>query len=505
MRTTRVDVHLHQDAAGDFSDAVKQEVVNGVRKIFAFPGFAVEPQFVNATLTGSSLKVEDSVLLERLRSLAKPSLPQSAWFTRILIARSSDRAGKTFGVMFDSDRRSGAAVFLKAIKEAGFDPWPPLLIRTMAHELGHVFNLAHEDGTGARDIMNSQGLTPDQLASPELSERNRGHLLSHEEKSVCPDTDVRFGVRSCKNDHDPADFSDIISSAFGSHPPRKAFLRLRSEPGAVYPDTSQATYVIGEPVHLTVELVNGSRRSVVLPRWPETATQEVVIYRMGPDGAVSLIPPHLHCRCDGSAGWARLEPGRSAIFHETLLFRNGELVFPREGTYHLIAGLRLRKRWITSDALTVRVAPPLKRRHEKACEAAADPEAGLFVELGGAMFMDRAFERLERLARTNPKFPLNCQVRLLGGRRAVLAPEPTPPSWQLRLAGLATDRHLPRTVRDEAKLLLLLDRVQEGERPAAARLRQRLSDDLRLPIPIHAATLIRRRLEDLLPPHPEEA
>jgi hypothetical protein len=140
--------------------------------------------------------------------------------------------------------------------------------------------------------------------------------------------------------------------------------------------------------------------------------------------------------------------------------------------------------------VTARIAPPLKRRHESSSALAAHPELGRVIELGGgAVPMS-----VTQLARANPKFPVNAMMGLVIGRQAVLAPKKTPAREQQRLARLATLRTLPRVMRAEAELLLLLDRAQGGDRRAAAKLRTRLADPLHLPIASYPASLMRRRL-----------
>jgi len=265
----------------------------------------------------------------------------------------------------------------------------------------------------------------------------------------------------------------------------------------VYPHPTQPTFVVGEPLFLSLKLENASQRAVFVPRSPGTAMQDMVVQRLDPACCVAnLSPPLLYCYPSRPDRWLRIAPGSSATFQETLLFRGGELVFPREGTYQLAARLRLRNRWLSSDAVTVRIAPPLEKRHERSSDLAADPESGLFVELGGSLSVP-ARDRLTKLRRDNPKFPLNPLVQLLDARNRVLAEAATPQKDRQRLQQLADDACLPPALRAEAQLPLLLDRAQAGDSQAKKRLRQRLAKRDRLPIAPHAAHLIRRNLTQL--------
>ena len=96
------------------------------------------------------------------------------------------------GIMFDSANRGGCAVFhntsfIRNDKRA--------FLRTTAHELGHQFNLHHEDGTTIqggsvtkRTIMNQTRLVmpwPNAI-SYEFSDNSKKHLTEHPEDNVRP-------------------------------------------------------------------------------------------------------------------------------------------------------------------------------------------------------------------------------------------------------------------------------------------------------------------------------
>ncbi len=96
------------------------------------------------------------------------------------------------GIMFDSANRIGCAVFHNTTfirnDERAF-------LRTTAHELGHQFNLHHEDGTTIqggpvtkRTIMNQTRLvSPWPTAiSYEFSDNSKKHLTEHPEDNVKP-------------------------------------------------------------------------------------------------------------------------------------------------------------------------------------------------------------------------------------------------------------------------------------------------------------------------------
>lgn len=508
MRSTQVKLHLFRDvenAAGPpiFDLQRRQRIETGVERLFGFdPSFKVTADFDEEILTSSSGITTQELAQEM--ALLPPPPPSTGWFARVLIARSSILINPSpLGALFDLGARVGCAVFISTIRSAGF-AFEPLLIRTIAHELGHVFNLAHEDGaTPLNELMHEGPPTQAQIDHPELRAENRTHLMTHAEAFVRPGGGPFLTTRACIP-HPAPDLGGDAGNSSAARAPRIA-LKLHVHRGTVYRQTRVPTLVIGEPLHVTAEVVNDSARPVLVPRWPSTATQNLVLQRSATGTAARLLPPVLFCCGGGKERWRRLRPGERIAFHETLLFRNGELVFPREGTYELSACLQLRRGWIGSERQKIRVAPPLKRRQERACDLAADPAVGRFVELGGAPDAGGAEGNLAELRRVNPEFPLHAVVRLLHGREAVLAPRSTPLTWRRRLAKLGADRRLPEFVRTEARLLLALDQAQRGDTRAAARLARRLGTEDTVPIPGYSAMLIRRGLQTLMQSNlPEE-
>lgn len=503
MRKTIVNIHTYPDAKDasnqGFSDPTRQQqIATSLEALFNIPGqFSIEVHFPGPVpQAAQSTGIEDAKLLADMQRCIPPN-PRPDWFARILIAHSSVRGLNNLGVIFDTQRRDGCAVFTQAIQET-FTSFDPLLIRTLAHELGHVFNLAHEDGEeeaqvdGTFEIMRP-GL-PTANSQPAFSAFCKSHLTGHDDASVQPGHSG-FLTRSC-SPHPVAflNTGSVVERQGSSS--RKVELRMHVHSGTVYWNTRTPTFVIGEPIHVSLELVNRSRRDLLMPCDPSTADQDLVLLRSEGSLFTNLLPPLLFCATRGKTTWKRLEPSAQASIHETLLFRNGSLIFPAEGKYKLLAGLRLQKGYIWSKIHEVRVTPPLKPRQESSCHAAAEPQAGLFVEMGGAERLGPEHESLRRLQKNNPGFPLNDVVKLLLGRNSVLAPGRTPDHHRTRLRQISMDKRLPRFVRSEARMLLDLDRLQEGELRSSASLERRLLEGS---IPHYPATLIRKRLAERAP------
>ncbi|HMB52397.1 MAG TPA: hypothetical protein VKU40_03715 [Thermoanaerobaculia bacterium] len=79
------------------------------------------------------------------------------------------------GRMWDSEQRSAFAIYYKTntISTDG-----EKYLRTTAHELGHAFNLHHEDGDGKKTIMNQTSVVGDNFTY-DFSAHSQSHLGGH--------------------------------------------------------------------------------------------------------------------------------------------------------------------------------------------------------------------------------------------------------------------------------------------------------------------------------------
>lgn len=374
------------------------------------------------------------------------------WHIDVLVAQWSGRSTRTFGVMFDGEGRGGCAIFQGPMRARATGElavhYDKLQIRTIAHELGHALNLCHEAESG---FMMSPGAPVwEDLYYPSLCAESLNHLAHHPTCSLKPGG-REYGKCQKLAEHVSGNCSgeDAFDESRGG-----VRLELKVHPGLAYPTTAEPTLVVGEPLHVTLRLLNGSARGIHYPANPATAHQSLMIYRLEAGRALPLIPPVICCDGESARDWRRVESGHAATFHESLLYRRGGLVFPTEGRYELVARMRIRNRWITSSRRTVHVAPPLKQRHEASVELAQEAECGLLLELGGGDHLHHGYECLRRLQRDNPDFPMNSLTRLVLGRQAALKGRVPYPSWRQSLRKLRNDSLQPPFVRHEADLLL---------------------------------------------------
>jgi hypothetical protein len=86
------------------------------------------------------------------------------------------------GRMWRTDNRSAFAMFHKngTIQGDGAK-----YLRSAAHEIGHAFNLHHEDGDGSTTIMNQTGVVGDSFVF-EFSDNSETHLEDHPDDCSFP-------------------------------------------------------------------------------------------------------------------------------------------------------------------------------------------------------------------------------------------------------------------------------------------------------------------------------
>lgn len=157
----------------------------------------LEPQTaVPYPLGGDRPKPEE---LHQLASGPMPAAAGAGWHVTMFLLKKGPVAGD-LGVMFAESTRDRFAVFALEMNNA-----PAQVLRTTAHELGHVLNLFHNDGDGDFDccagdnkpkvgktLMNRDAC----LAATwryGFSAAEREHLLRHPLKYVQPNSGVKFG------------------------------------------------------------------------------------------------------------------------------------------------------------------------------------------------------------------------------------------------------------------------------------------------------------------------
>lgn len=96
----------------------------------------------------------------------------------------------TIGRMWRTSDRSGFAIFYKHSTVSGD---AKKYLRSTAHELGHTFNLHHEDGDGSKSIMTQTGDVGDTYEF-KFSDESKAHLKDHPDECVYPGTGSFYSV-----------------------------------------------------------------------------------------------------------------------------------------------------------------------------------------------------------------------------------------------------------------------------------------------------------------------
>ena len=144
-------------------------------------------------LGGPDSRYSQSELLSLMRTHKNPQYHETddKWSTYLVIVTKFVE-DYVLGIMFDSKNRLGSAVFYQ---EDTIRDDPRAFLRTAAHELGHQFNLHHQDGSTYKEgkvtkntIMNQTRLvTPwPEALSYEFSDHSKRHLSQHPEDNVKP-------------------------------------------------------------------------------------------------------------------------------------------------------------------------------------------------------------------------------------------------------------------------------------------------------------------------------
>ena len=92
------------------------------------------------------------------------------------------------GLMFDPLLRSAFVNYYKNSTNSGSND---LYLRSTAHEIGHGFNLNHDDGDGVSTIMTRTGDIDLLLYIYEFSASSLDHLQNHIESAVYPGIGAR--------------------------------------------------------------------------------------------------------------------------------------------------------------------------------------------------------------------------------------------------------------------------------------------------------------------------
>lgn len=346
--------------------------------------------------------------------------------------------GNKGGAMLDPASRGVFVMFRPALglSDAAF-------LRATAHELGHTFNLHHEDsdpGTLMRTPVGQSGFV--------LSARSQSHLDTHPEDKVWPNA---------------GSFDDFTNAHAQGHGASLTALGNAEASSPLMLDLAPvpASPVLGEPIYLVATLENTGSTPAAAPNGlePEEGATEIVI--SGPDGARRTFVPLI--LVDQIAAEADLEPGARRMAEFPIFYGGRGWTFDRVGTYLLSATYRG-----PGGAPTVAAKPVVLQVSEgdPAARALVDNgeagrQAGTFLTWLGGDHLDQGIAALERVVDQYPESVLAAYARVALG---------------VSLSRDAVDSG-GRGIRDAdcGEALRLLDGVDDSKLPPMLRMRKALS------------------------------
>lgn len=315
----------------------------------------------------------------------------SEWSAHVLIAtrikyRAGGRPVEPLGVMYDigtantnNVAREGCAISFQRIRGLDDDR---AYLRTIAHELGHVFNLEHPEKEtpplpSGTSIMNSTRTLQDFGGFPDnidfVFEASQSEWLANG-----PADYVRPGGQPFRSRPTPAGTEETPSNTIAND--LELMLSSRRE-----------EIVLGEPFLLRFTLRNASNASVLVDPHLSLHSPAMSLKITDPEKRTRQFrPPVITC---GGAQAVRLAPGRELLSNSMASFDGSGQVFPRPGAYMLRAEYLpedLRGSRVVSNTLTIDVRCPTTIDGRELADFASLPLMGLLSVLRGGRHLKDA-------------------------------------------------------------------------------------------------------------------
>ena len=382
--------------------------------------------------------------------------PPDVMRVHALVLTSEREDPDTLGIMFDFGEddqdgrpREGFAVF--ADPHAGLSGGLNAeLLLTMAHELAHCFNLHHPDweGDGFRSGGTIESYSPADLVRWTLSEHSKLHIRSDPGREVWPGrSNIGFGLVTqghlARHNAAPSEAFRIVEPGnFNARRPaaalaaafRKAAQRDRSRfvsndnPVKLRLESAKQSYVVGEPVVLTVALHNTGTTSQSVYPLLEPKYRFLNIEVLGPgETDFDTFQPVLLADARGVKP-ETLAPGASLHAEARVFFGADGWVFKQPGVYVVRGDYAAplvdgrpgdeRERLASAD-LKIVITEPTSSAERRARELIVGPQEGLYLVLGGGDHLKDASSRLKTVVQEAPNAAQTAAVRLALGTAAL--------------------------------------------------------------------------------------
>ncbi|MDB6027447.1 MAG: hypothetical protein JWM68_3670 [Verrucomicrobiales bacterium] len=320
-----------------------------------------------------------------------------------------------FGFMFDRDTnsgdygpRQGCAIFVLPILNAlnrlntAIRDFDELVAYTIAHELGHAFNLWHVskpsflfESPDARTFRNCCSFVPE-----------HAEYLRH------------------ASDLDYAEFILPGGTPFGSRGPLHAsagddsFLRAKdSHKLRIHIETTHDEFHYFEPVELNVTLLTQEDGDFKVPDEIDPGYSSFAIWITHPNGErVRFHSTHQYCPRGKSVSISKSSPFRRDI---SIFMQKGRYTFPAAGRYRIQATLRVSSRVvIQSNTAECEVLPskPGSGDFDASRQALCSPESIKFLRYKSRLPIHRRLLSLESIREKHWRSPSGCAIQYAIGR-----------------------------------------------------------------------------------------
>lgn len=345
---------------------------------------------------------------------------RDGWYAHILIVPNIEYAegwqiSRPLGVMYDfrsadlnNMPREGCAMSMHAVSSS-----PLVYLRTLAHELGHVFNLLHPKheippqpiGTTimnqTMDLQNLGGF-PENIRY-DFSQANQAWLAQG------PAEFVRPGGRPFADRPDEA--GDLARDE-----------ALHVTPGLTLEvSTRSPDFELGEPVYLRVTLRNDGHAPIDVNSLLSLSSGTVDVWITTPGNREFRFRPALTI-CDDSRP-VLLPPGQEILASEPIFFGARGHTFPAPGVYKIRARYQctVKGRALAASAkqYSIEVKPATSAADIDVADAMASPSAALYLILRGGAHLRGAEATLSRVVDRSPSRAVAQHARLAMAAQAL--------------------------------------------------------------------------------------
>jgi hypothetical protein len=388
---------------------------------------------------------------------------RQGWYAHILIVPNIEYAeafqiSRPIGVMYDfrsadlnNMPREGCAMSMRAVAAD-----KRIYMRTLAHELGHVFNLLHPKSENPPLPI---GTT---LMNQTMDLQQLGNFPENIEYKFSD-----FNAKWLKRG--PSDFVRPGGKPFADRPEDQLVLvadqAVEKTPGLELEiSTGRAVVDLGEPLYLRVTLRNTSDKPIPVNSVLSVSGGTLDVWITGPTNVERRFRPVL-VMCHESEVVA-LSPKAEILESIPIFFGAEGHTFPSPGTYKIRAVYQANVSQTPLAAIAkthqVEVREPVSAADVSIADTLASPTLALFLILRGGDHLRGAQDEFEKMVADEPDRAVSQHAKLALANQA-LAPQTRNVKKALSMLGSVRDDQLDRVHRAERQRLLGLARACEND------------------------------------------